>query len=226
MSTSRVLAQVFLFSGLSAADIDVLAASLQKRRYGKGEFIFHLDDPGTTCYIIESGRVKIGVVSPEGKQVTLALLGKGDLFGELALLDGDTRSADVVALEPCHLLELSRAGLMAFLHEHPEAAVKLLSALAGRLRRTDEMLEDAVFLRVPGRLAKVLLDVAERQGQVTPRGISIDPFLTQAELAALVGTTRESVNKWLGFYQQRGLIKLDGGKIIIRRPEELHQQIY
>ena len=226
MATSSVWAQVPVFAGLSAAELATLAAALRPRHYAKGEVIFHEQDPGNTCYIVETGRVKVATFSPDGRQITLALLGPGDLFGELALLDGVARSTDAVALEACRLLELPRDRFLDFLRAHWETTSKLLAVLAHRLRRTDELLEDALFLHVPARLAKALLELAESQGERVAGAIRIAPHLTQSDLAALVGTSRESVNKWLGFYQQRGIVQLDAGTIVICRPQELRRNIY
>lgn len=225
MESVPVLAQVPLFAGLSTGELEALEASMRRRRYPRGEFIFRQEDPGATCYIVEAGRVKIAITSPDGRQITLALLGPGDLFGEMALLDGEPRSADALAAEPSQLLMLHQNALLDFLRSHPETSLKLLAALAQRLRRTDQLLQDLVFLNVPGRVAKVILELAESQEPPAPGGKMVTPRLTQGELAALVGTTRESVNKWLGFYQDRGLLSYGEGKVIIHRPQELRHHI-
>ncbi|MBI4299605.1 MAG: Crp/Fnr family transcriptional regulator [Chloroflexi bacterium] len=226
MRSPPVLAQVPLFTGLAEAELEALASSLRRRSYAKGEVIFHQEDPGSACYIVETGRVKIVAASADGKQVVLALLGPGDLFGEMALLDGEPRSADAVVVEACQLLTLQRDDFLAFLRSNCDASLKLMAALARRLRRTDEFLQDAVFLDVSGRLAKALLDLGEGQGQKMPDGSLVTPRLTQGELAALVGATRESINKWLGYYRDRGLVRYEGGRVTIRKPQELRRYIY
>lgn len=226
MAAHHFLAQTFLFEELTSEELDALAAASRLRSFARGETIFEKGDPGAACYVIETGQVKITVTSPNGKQITLALLGPGDLIGELALLDGAPRSADAVVMQASRLFELQRDPFLDFLHTHNEAAIKLLAALARRLRHTDEVLEDSAFLQVPARLAKVLLQLSEQQGEPVADGIAIHSHLTQAELAALAGTTRETVNRWLGFFQQRGFVQFDGGRIIVCRPEELRRQIY
>lgn len=226
MQSTEFLAQIPLFQDLSAAELLALGASLRRRSYAKGQVVFYDEDPGAACYIIEEGKVRISVSSADGKQVTFSMLGPGDLFGELALLDGETRSADAVALEPCRLLELRRDLFLTFLRGHQEATLKLLTALASRLRHTSELLEDAVFLHVSARLAKVLLELSESHGVPADAGILINLPLNQSEIAALVGATRESINKWLGYYQQRGFVQADGGKLVVCRPEELRRQVY
>lgn len=226
MSGADLLAQIPLFAGLSSGERAALSDALRKRRYARGEVIFHQDDPGASLYILAEGQVKIVLTSSEGKQKTLALLGPGDFFGELSLLDEEPRSADAVAVEECHLLILGREQFLPFLKAHPEAALKLLAALCHRLRRTDQLVQDAAFLDVPGRLAKAVLELAETQGKREATGIVITPRLNQGDLATLVGATRESVNKWLGFYEQRGLLRYERGKITVLRPEELRRRVY
>lgn len=216
-ANASVLARVPLFVGLPYAELAILASRLRQHRCGRGEVIFRQDDPGTSLYVIESGVVKVLRLSTEGREVILALLGPGDFFGELALLDGKPRSADAVAREPTDLLILDRKDFLEFLERFPPAALHLLEALSQRLRRTDQLVQDAAFLDVPGRLARMLLQLSESR----PQGIS----LTQAELAAMVGATRESINKWLRFYQQRGYVGYEAGRLIVLRPEELQRHI-
>src|SRR5688572_1826425 len=155
------LAQVKLFAGLAAEDLVALAANLQRRRYGKGQFIFQQGDPGLCLYLVESGKVKIASFSSEGKGLVLNLFGPGDFFGELALLDGEPRSADAVAQEPCQLLLLQRDDFMHFLEARPHVAIKLLATVSRRLRHTTQQAEDIIFFDLPARLARVLLELAE-----------------------------------------------------------------
>lgn len=225
-STTALLAQVPLFAHLSPEELSALAALLHRRRFGKGEVIFHEGDVGTALYIIEEGEVRIVLRSPEGKEVVLVLLGRGDIFGELALLDGEPRSADAVAKEPSQLMVLRREDFLNFLDAKPKVAGVLLAALSRRLRRNAQILHDAAFLDVHARLARVLLDLGQTHGQPGPEGIVISPRLTQTELANLVGVTRESVNKWLRFYERRGIVRRRGGRLVIVEPQRLRQDIY
>lgn len=218
LAVNAVLARVPFFAGLDDEKLQLLASSLQRRTVRAGRHVFRQDEPGTSLFVIESGVVKVQRASPDGKEVILTILGPGDFFGELAILDGEPRSADAVAKEDCNLLVLERDDFLAFLSREPSAAAKLLAALSRRLRRTDQLVQDAAFLDVPARLARALLQLAE--SPEAARG------LTQSELAAMVGASRESVNRWLQFYRRRGLIDSASGSIRVLQPEELRRHIY
>jgi CRP/FNR family transcriptional regulator, cyclic AMP receptor protein len=220
------LAQVKLLAGLAAEDLVALAANLQRRRYGKGQFIFQQGDPGLCLYLVESGKVKIASFSSEGKGLVLNLFGPGDFFGELALLDGEPRSADAVAQEPCQLLLLQRDDFMRFLEARPHVAIKLLATVSRRLRHTTQQAEAIIFFDLPARLARVLLELAEAERTSAEGQWVIASRPTQAELAEMVGATRESVNKWLGAYEEQGIIRREGNQLIILEPEALRKRIY
>jgi CRP-like cAMP-binding protein len=225
VASPSVLGQVPLFAELSADELAGLEACLRRRRCSKGEVIFLQGDPGTSLYIIESGRVKIVLTSPDGKEVILNILGPSDFFGDLALLDGEPRSADAVALEAGQLLLLQRDDFLGFVETNPGVATKLLAVLSRRLRRNAQLLQDAAFLDVPGRLARVILELAESEGQPGRPGVAISARLTQTELAGMIGASRESVNKWLGSYERRGLIRCERGLIIVLKPQALRATI-
>ena len=218
VSVSTVLSKVPFFAGVPMDELEKLASSLQRRTVRAGKAVFRQDDPGSSLYVIESGVVKVQRTSPEGKEVILTILGPGDFFGELALLDGEPRSADAVAKEDTALLVLERDDFLAFLDRAPAVATKLLAALSRRLRRTDQLVQDAAFLDVPARLARALLQLSESPEAATG--------LTQSELAAMVGASRESVNRWLQFYRRRGLIESASGSIRVLQPDELRRHIY
>jgi len=218
VSVSTVLSKVPFFAGVPLDELETLATSLQRRTVKAGKAVFRQDDPGSSLYVIESGVVKVQRTSPEGKEVILTILGAGDFFGELALLDGEPRSADAVAKEDTALLVLERDDFLAFLDRAPAVATKLLAALSRRLRRTDQLVQDAAFLDVPARLARALLQLSESPEAATG--------LTQSELAAMVGASRESVNRWLQFYRRRGLIESASGSIRVLQPDELRRHIY
>lgn len=218
MSSTSVLAGVPLFSGLPPEQLAELERSLQKRRARAGETVFRKNDAGNSLYLIESGSVKVQLASSEGKEVILAMLGPGDFFGELALLDGEPRSADAIAKEDVSLLVLEREDFQRFVVRDPSIAMRLLAALSKRLRRTDQLVQDAAFLDVPARLARLLLTLTEQRDSTEA--------LTQSELAAMVGATRESVNRWLQFYRRRGLVESSGGSIRVLDRDELRRHIY
>jgi CRP/FNR family cyclic AMP-dependent transcriptional regulator len=213
------LRNVSLFAEVPVGDLEELTAGLRRRRYARGQVIFTQGDPGANLCIVEEGRVRIVVSSDDGKELTLRVLGPGEFFGELALLDGEPRSADAVAQEPCQLLLLQRDDFLRFVESRPRVAIALLSALSRKLRFTTRQAQDVAFLDVPARVARTLLhlaDTGEPDGQRTCR-------LTQAELAATIGVTRESVNRWLGYFAARGLIRPSRGAITILHPDRLRR---
>ena len=155
----------------------------------------------------------------------MAILKDSDFFGELSLLDDKPRSADAVAMEVTQTLTLRRDDFMDMLARHPEMVSGVLASLAERLRRTDQLLEDAVFLDLPARLSKRLLELAQKHGVKTEKGLEIDLRLTQQDLAAALGVTRVALNKHLGRLQDDDLISLESKRIIITRPEELRKRV-
>jgi CRP-like cAMP-binding protein len=201
---------------------------MRPRPYAKDEVIYLRGDPGTAFYVIASGKVKIALTSPDGKELILRRLGPGGFHGELALLDDEPRSADAVATDSSVLLVLQRDAFRQFLAEHPEIATKLLGTVSQYLRRNAELIQDATFLDVPARLARILLELASEPGaaELPPPGAIIPDRMKQGELAALVGATRESINKWLGSFEKQGLISYDKGQITLLRPSGLKQRIY
>ena len=225
MEDAAFLARVPLFASLKPALLDELAGMLAPKSYRRGEVIFHQDDPGSAMHLIKSGQVKIATTSPEGEEVIMAILKDSDFFGELSLLDDKPRSADAVAMEVTQTLTLRRDDFMDMLARHPEMVSGVLASLAERLRRTDQLLEDAVFLDLPARLSKRLLELAQKHGVKTEKGLEIDLRLTQQDLAAALGVTRVALNKHLGRLQDDDLISLESKRIIITRPEELRKRV-
>jgi len=224
----ELLAQVGLFADLTTAELVGLASLMRPRPYAKDEVIYLRGDPGTAFYVIASGKVKIALTSPDGKELILRRLGPGGFHGELALLDDEPRSADAVATDASVLLVLQRDAFRQFLSEHPDLATKLLGTVSQYLRRNAELIQDATFLDVPARLARILLELATEPGaaELPPPGAIIPDRMKQGELASLVGATRESINKWLGSFEKQGLISYDKGLITLLRPSGLKQRIY
>ena len=224
----ELLAQVGLFADLTTAELVGLASLMRPRPYAKDEVIYLRGDPGTAFYVIASGKVKIALTSPDGKELILRRLGPGGFHGELALLDDEPRSADAVSTEASVLLVLQRDAFRQFLSEHPGIATKLLSTVSQYLRRNAELIQDATFLDVPARLARILLELASEPGagDLPAPGAIIPDRMKQGELAALVGATRESINKWLGSFEKQGLISYDKGQITLLRPSGLKSRIY
>jgi CRP/FNR family transcriptional regulator/CRP/FNR family cyclic AMP-dependent transcriptional regulator len=210
-----------LFAALPPKHLDALTANSRRRLFRRGETIFRHGDVGNALYFLETGRVKVVVTSEQGDDVLLAVLGSGEVFGELSVFDGLPRSATVEVLEDATVLSLDRQTFQDYLRNEPEVAFHLLATLSRRLRTGDAMVEDCAFLDVPGRLAKKLLDLAEQHGSQTPDGLEIDLRLTQRELAGMVAASRESVNKHLAYFRQKGLVGLHRGHLVIRKPEDL-----
>ncbi len=185
------------------------------------EAIFHKDDPGQTLYIINSGKVKIHNTSEDGDEVIIAILPEGEIFGELSLLDGKGRSADATALEPTELLILHRDDFLQCLQQSPKMVSHILAVLGARLRQADEQLHSMASLNVSSRVARQLILLAQQHGVKTSHGIRIDLHLTQQNLASLVGATRESVNKSLGYLREKKYISLENQYITILNPNAL-----
>ncbi|HYO57643.1 Crp/Fnr family transcriptional regulator [Archangium sp.] len=225
MSFAPLLAQIPMFEHLAPEDLEHLSGLLQQRRYNKGEVIFHQGDVGTALFIVRKGEVAIRLSSSEGREVILALLGRGEAFGELALLDGEPRSTDAVARDEVHLLSLHQEDFRRFLVERPQVALGLLAVLSRMVRRVTQLVHDSAFLDARARLARVLLDLARTQGQPAAEGGILIPKFTQADLANLCGVTRESANKWLRFYAREGLLTYENGQITIVDPERLRHDV-
>src|SRR5229473_8612988 len=220
------LKQVAIFADLAADDLRDLMAVAKKRAFRNGEVIFHRDDPGQVLYLIIDGKVKICLISPDGQEISLAVLGAGEYFGEFALYDGLPRSTDAVALEKVECYTLQRSDFHNAILKNPKIAIQVLEFLTKRLRNTDQMVEDLIFLDVYGRVAKKLLELAEAHGVKTDDGIRIDVRLTQQELASMVGASRESVNKVMGYFTDKDFISTDKHRITLHRIADLKRRIY
>ena len=218
--------QVSFFADLPEEEIQALSSATKRRTFRSGEVIFHRDDPGQVLYMIKEGKVKICIISPDGQEVSLAVLGKGEYFGEFALLDGLPRSTDAVALEKVECYTLQRSDFLNAILKNPKIAILVLEALSKRLRTTDQMVEDLIFLDVYGRVAKKLLELADAHGVKTGEGVLIDVRLTQQELASIVGASRESVNKVLGYFTDKNFISTDKHHITIHNTNDLKRCIY
>src|SRR5688572_27456662 len=210
------LAAIPFFGGLEADALERLASSMRTRRFRRGEVIFHIGDPGDALFVIVSGEVKISLPSDTGEEAILATLGPGEFFGELALLDGAARSASASALSATETVVLPRDRFRELIAT--EAAVRdaLLAAIAGELRRLTTHVEELHFLDITGRLAARLVRLAKDSGTTLPDGgIRLRTNLTQGDLAAMVGCTRQSVNKLLGQFTDDGLVRQDREGIVV-----------
>ncbi len=223
-SHADLLQRVPFLAALADSDREALAASVTRRRYRRGDIIFQKEDPARSMFIIEKGSVRIYVPSAQGVDLTLAVMGQGDFFGDLSLLDGGARSAGAAALAETIALVLERSDFLALLLSRPQAATAVLARVAQRLRDTNETAADLAFLDVGGRLAKKLLDLGEVSGVQRPDGILIDLTLTQEDLANMIGVTRESVNRNLSLFRRLKLVKSEGRRLVLRDVEGLRQR--
>jgi CRP-like cAMP-binding protein len=221
---AEALASIPFFSGLDAASLESVGRGMRTRRFRRGEVIFHQGDPGDALFIVTSGAIKIMLPSDTGDEAILATLRAGDVFGELALLDGAPRSATATALESTETLILPRDRFRDLLATEPAIRDALLASLAGELRRLTNHVEELHFLDITGRLASRLARLATDTGKRQPDGsIRLGSRLTQGDLAAMIGCTRQSVNKLLGVFTDDGLIRLDRDSIVILDLERLAQ---
>jgi CRP-like cAMP-binding protein len=219
---SRVLARNWLFQALPSSERDRLIGYLPRRRYAHGEMIFAQGDPGSSVMMVIEGRVRIGLTSREGREVLLAVIKPGELFGEMALLDGKARSADATALGSCRVTTLERRDLLDVLRRSPEAAVRLFEIVCGRLRAANERLEGIALLPVEARLARLLLGLAERDGghQASAR---VDRALSQGDLASLIGSSRQTVNQHLSRWIGERILTRDGSALMIHDRDRLRE---
>jgi len=219
-----VLAEHSLLKHVDPAELSQLAAYATVAKHKARSIIFRQGDPGSSMMAVLSGRVRICSFSAEGKEVTLNIVRKGEFFGEIALLDGKSRTAEAVALETSELLVLERRHFLPWLEAHPAVCLRMFSVLCDRLRRTSTQLEDTLFLEVPRRLARCLVRLTVAFGLPEKGGgIRIDVKLSQQQLGKLVGITRESTNKHLNEWQRDGLITVTGRVITIRDLDGLRE---
>ncbi len=213
-----------VFAAMSEAEIDELMRSARIVEVPARRAVFHTGECGDSLYVILSGKVKVSLLSADGKEAILSLMGAGEVFGEMSLLDGLPRSATVTSLEDCRLMQIGRQDFVQFLKRHADVALKLLAALSQRLRTTNKLVENLSFHHLPSRLARLLLDLGQRHGKAEPNGVEIGLRLSQEELGNLVGASRESVNKQLRAWVDSGVLEYRQGAIVIRKVDVLFRQ--
>ncbi len=204
-----------IFSGLDESAAASLRASMTLVKLRKGQSLFKEGDDGDHLFIVSNGKVKLGTKSPDGRENLLMILGPGDMFGDLSLFDSGPRTATATAVTDTKLLSLGQDKVIPWVKEHPEVSLHLLARLASRLRRTNEVVGDLVFSDVPGRVAKALIDLGVKFGEKREEGLFVNHDLTQEELAQLVGASRETVNKALADFAQRGWLRLEARAVMI-----------
>ncbi|HEU0130177.1 MAG TPA: Crp/Fnr family transcriptional regulator [Mycobacteriales bacterium] len=219
----RLLRETELFSGIDAATADKLAGRLVRKVFPKGQPLFHQGDPGDALYILVDGSVSVVMSSENGDRMVLTTLHPPDVLGQIALLDGGSRSATAEAVEHTTTLMLSRAAFQALMKEHPPLVDQMLRGLGAIVRRLSEQASDFVFLDLPGRVAKVLIRLAEDTAPVVD-GVPVELTVTQKQLAEMAGGSRQSVNQILQQFQQRGLVELIGRRVLVYRPDQLRRR--
>ena len=224
MSLEKLRHKIPLFAGFGPSEFESLEKCLVRRRYPGGQTLFHMGDEGGSLHLIERGRVKITIPSSSGEELILAILGAGDLLGELSLFDGKPRSATVQALEETETLCLHREDLLALMRKRFDVVEKILGVLACRIRDTDMILADRDFLDITSRLAKKILDLGDTFGIREGGQVRIGVKITQRDLASMIGATRESINKQLKVLCDKGLVRISGGTIEILNRERLVQK--
>jgi CRP-like cAMP-binding protein len=219
----RLLGECFLFGELGTEERDALVARVQIRAYCAGEPIFNMGSAGDNIMAVLSGSVRISVPSPGGKEIVLAILQPGEVFGEIALLDGKERTADARAVAACHLAILERQDVLAFLDRHPKIWPKLVEVVCGRLRNTDQHIAELALLQLPTRLAKALLRFASVERGTANGHQLLQVHLSQRELGNICGASRESINKCLGLWQRRGIVQVEERLIMVANRTALEE---
>jgi CRP/FNR family transcriptional regulator, cyclic AMP receptor protein len=222
--TDDVLKETPLFEALSDEDASALRAGIIQVNLDRGERLFSEGDAGDKLYIILEGKIKLTKAAPDGRENLLSVHGPGEMFGELSLFDPIPRTSSATAVTSARLAGLAHDDLRTWLSTRPEVAMHLLQALAQRLRRINDVKADLVFTDVPGRVAKALLDLADRFGVQTPEGVQVNHDLTQEELAQLVGASRETVNKALADFTARGWIQLAAKSVLVTDTDRLRKR--
>ena len=221
MDGQTLLAGSLLFRALPPADLARLVALSHRRNLSPGEVLFRKGDPADAIYAVLRGSVRVVSHSEDGREVTLRLLPTGEVFGELGLLHEGLRTATIAAGEDCSVLAIGRREFLGLLEQRPKLAISILGALAARIDELTAELSDLVFLGLPARLAKKLLDLARLYGEPAEPGVRIARRVSQQDLANLVGSSRESVNKQLRSWEGRGILEIRRWQLTLRRPATL-----
>lgn len=226
MEKKSVLKRVPLFSKIEDKELEKITEISHLKKYRKDEDIFSEGEVGDALYILVSGVVKVFRTSSDGRIKTLALLQKGDFLGEMAILEKEIRSANVRAVEDAEMLVINRRDFEASLTTNPQIAFKIMETICARLRDADKQIESLTFQNVSGRLVIALLDLAEKHGVQTKKGIKIDMELTHQELSEMVGTAREVVSRILNDFRKTNCIEIEKHYITITDKEELKKMLY
>lgn len=207
MSDIKLLASVPIFSELTSLELEELSFRMSRQRYKKNNMILMEDEFGDTFFIISKGIVKITRISEEGREVILAMLGEGDFFGEMSLLDGETRSANAIAFDDAEVLILKRHDFIDLLQKYPKIAISLLAEMASRIRKSDHQIESLSLSDAEHRIGMTLMRLAEDLGTIHNGVVEITKMPYQQDLASMAGTSRETVSRMLKLLEKKGMIK-------------------
>ncbi len=208
-----------MFGQLQPEVIKRLASYSHVKAVRAGATIFQRGDPGDSLFAVFTGTVKISNRAQDGKDAVFNIISPGQIFGEIALLDGQPRTADAAAVTDCHLMVVDRRDFIPLLSDHPDTALKIIELLCSRLRHTSEQVEDTMFLDLPGRLAKTLLWLSRGSSSAKSRKVSI----TQREMGQMIGMSRESTNKQLRDWEERNWVRLERGGVVLLDPGPLEE---
>ncbi len=210
-----VLKYIPIFSELSDDDLVKIAKVAIRQLYRKDNMLLIEEEIGSTMFIILDGRVKISRISDDGREVILSILGEGDFFGEMSILDGETRSANVVTLEDSNILVIRREDFLQMLHDYPQIAINLLKELAHRLRRSDAQIKSLSLQNATGKVASTLLRIADDSGKIHLGQVEIPKLPPQQDLANMAGTSRETISRVIKSLSEQGYLKKIGSKLLI-----------
>ena len=217
----EILARAGIFQGVDPEAVADLISDMESVRYPRGTTIFEEGDPGDRLYIITAGKIKLARHAPDGRENLLSVMGASDMFGELSIFDPGPRTSSAVCVTDVQAATMTSEMLRKWVDDYPSISQQLLRVLARRLRRTNSNLADLIFTDVPGRVAKTLLQLANRFGTQEGGALRVNHDLTQEEIAQLVGASRETVNKALATFAHRGWIRLEGKSVVICDTERL-----
>jgi CRP/FNR family cyclic AMP-dependent transcriptional regulator len=216
MDEKEVLRTVPIFSELSDEDISSLAHLALRKRYPKDTVVFFENEEGDFFFTILEGRIKVTILGDDGREVILSVLGPGDFFGEMALLDNEPRSATAIAVEESELLSLHRNDFQTVLNDNRSITSALIRVLSARLRRANHQISTLALLDVYGRVARVIVDMAREEGKRLRDGRIAFRRATHQEIANRIGTTRETVTRMLKDLERQGLIHVEGKEIVVQ----------
>ncbi|MGO2057998.1 MAG: CRP-like cAMP-activated global transcriptional regulator GlxR [Candidatus Corynebacterium faecigallinarum] len=217
----EILSRAGIFQGVESTAVNALIEQLESVTFPRGTTIFDEGEPGDRLFIIIDGKVKLARHAPDGRENLLTIMGPSDMFGELSIFDPGPRTSAAVCVTEVTAAAMDSQMLHDWISDHPEISEQLLRVLARRLRRTNNALADLIFTDVPGRVAKALLQLANRFGVQEGGALRVHHDLTQEEIAQLVGASRETVNKALAEFAHRGWIRLEGKSVLISDTERL-----